>query len=133
MTLLKQYGKDLTIIAAAILAVLILFVIRSAAYQDEGGKKDAKVVITTGDEVYGTYPLYEDRVVEVKTPHGQNTVTINGGSVWVSDASCRDEICIGTGKIRSPGKSIVCLPNRVSVSIVSESGKEDGGYDTVAY
>ena len=119
--------------AAGVLILLVvgLFLIRKATLSDEGTSKDAMVVITTGDEVFGIYPLYEDRTVPVKTEYGSNTVVISGGSVEVSEASCRDGICVHTGKIGSPGRSIVCLPNRLSVAVVSET--KEGDYDTVAY
>lgn len=51
-----------------------------------------------------------------------NVIEILDGAVWISESDCPGEDCVHSGKIRSAGRSIVCLPNRVEVRIV---GKED--------
>lgn len=58
-----------------------------------------------------------------------NTVEIKGGSVSVTEASCKNQVCVRHGSISSPGESIVCLPNRLVVSI--EGSGKGGEYDSV--
>ena len=48
----------------------------------------------------------------------------------MSYSSCPDHICENTGKVKFVGEQIVCLPNRVSVTISGEMG--DDGVDFVS-
>ncbi len=59
---------------------------------------------------------------------GSNVIAIKDGCVYMKEADCKNKICVNTGKINSPGQSIVCLPNRIIVEI---TGKEEG-FDAVA-
>lgn len=79
-----------------------------------------KAVIYVNGTEYGSYPLENDAEIEVKTKYGENTVVIKDGEVFVKDASCPDKICEKTHSVSRGGESIVCLPNRMSVRIVSE-------------
>lgn len=65
-----------------------------------------------------------------------NVVEISGGSVRVSEASCKNQVCVHHSSISRPGESIVCLPNRLVVRIDAGGGESDGngeggGYDTI--
>lgn len=94
-----------------------------------GSPSDAKVVIKSGGEIYGRYPLSEDAEIAVPAPSGgENIVTIKGGSVTVSSASCKNQVCVRHGSISKSGESIVCLPNRLIVTIEDKSG---GEYDSI--
>ena len=111
---------------------------------------DAKVVIESGGDLYARYPLAEDRTVVVPAPKQissdapaadsddaasaqydyYNVVVISGGTVSVTEASCKNQVCVKHGAISRSGESIVCLPNRLVVRI--ENGSEEGGgYDSV--
>ncbi len=45
--------------------------------------------------------------------------------VRVLDTTCPDKLCKNTGKITQGGQSIVCLPNKVSVALISDSNAID--------
>ena len=79
-----------------------------------GGKT---VVIEEGNEVVGNYPLSEDRTLKVQGPLGITTVVIRGGQVYVPDSACPNKICIEMGHIFEKGDTIICLPNRVYITI----------------
>ena len=76
---------------------------------------ETAVVTVNGEErmqlsltVPGDYPL------EVPFPM---TVTVEGGQVYVSETQCPGGDCQHTGPISRSGQTIVCLPNRVVISI----------------
>ena len=75
------------------------------------------VVIEEGNEVVGSYPLSEDRTIEVKGPLGDSKVVISKGEVYMADSPCANKICIDMGHISDKGDSIICLPNRVYITI----------------
>ena len=59
--------------------------------------------------------LRQDTVFTVEGPAGENTVTVAGGEVFVSQADCPDQVCVLHGPLRRTGGPIVCLPNRLSI------------------
>jgi hypothetical protein len=93
----------------------------------------AKVIIESGGDLYARYPLAEDRTVVVPAPkqnESYNVVVISGGTVAITEASCKNQVCVRHSSISRPGENIVCLPNRLVVRI--ENGSEEGGgYDSV--
>ena len=80
------------------------------------------VKVTVDGKVYGMYSLAKDREVEIKTENGYNILVIENGKAYVKDASCPDGICSSHRPIQYSGASIICLPNRVVVSIESNNG-----------
>ena len=42
----------------------------------------------------------------------------------LTEANCPDLLCVRQGKIRYTGQSIICLPNRLTVTV--EGGESDG-------
>ena len=115
------------------IALVIIGLAASAALTLSHGEagSSAKVVIESEGKLYARYPLAEARTVEVPSKNGgYNMVVISGGSVAVSEASCKNQVCVKHGAISRTGESIVCLPNRLVVRI--ENGSEEGGgYDSV--
>lgn len=104
-----------------ILALSLLLICGTAALVMRLVSSDGtKAVIYVNGTEYGTYPLDEDTEIKVGTEYGENTVVIKDGEAFVRDASCPDKICEKTHSVSRGGESIVCLPNRMSVRIVSE-------------
>jgi hypothetical protein len=97
------------IVAVAALALLYIFL---------AGSGDVVVVTVDGEE-YARLPLYKDTELEIVSERGTNLLIIKDGEAYVSEASCPDKICVSTGKADEL-KSVVCLPNRVTVRVESE-------------
>ena len=129
---MKQYIRKADIIL--FIALVVIGLAASAALSLSHGEAGAgaKVVIESGGELYATYPLSEDLTISVPAPgRGENVVEISGGTVSVTEASCKNQVCVRHGAISKTGESIVCLPNRLVVRIQSGSAEEGGGYDSV--
>ena len=56
---------------------------------------------------------------------GYNTVTVKDGKIFVSAASCPDGICRDHRPISTTNESIICLPNRLTVYVVSQDDNAD--------
>ena len=117
----KKRRTDLIVIASLLLLALALYLVLGATRQ-EGG---VVVVRVDGAETErhalsqdGTYPLNG----------GSNILVISGGQAWLSEANCPDLLCVRQGRIRYTGQSIICLPNRLSVTV---EGGESNGVDFV--
>lgn len=98
------------LIAMLLLGGILWFVFRPA---DAG--EQSVVRITVDGQVYGEYPLDEDREIPV---YDTNVCVIKNGTVCMKSADCPDQICVNTKPIHSRAASIICLPNKVSVEIV---------------
>lgn len=89
--------------------VLSLWILRpSAGHRVEIVQEDA--VIETID-----LDTAEDREIIVYHEGSSNTIRIEDGEIWVSQAQCPDHTCVKMGKLRSKSLPIVCLPNRLII------------------
>lgn len=110
--------SDVLLIAALLVVsaagLLYLFVFRS------GGDT---VKVTVDGELYGVYSLSSDCSVDIVTGESSdhlNRLVISGGKASMETADCPDGICVAHRPIFRDGESIVCLPNRVVVTVIIE-------------
>lgn len=87
-----------------------------------------EVRVEVGGELYGIYDLNEDQEIVVKENSHTNKIIIKDGAVSMDFSDCPNQDCVDHRSITEINEQIVCLPNRVSVSI--EGGK--GGYDVIS-
>ena len=119
--------------ADIILLIVILAVgIPLAILSLSSGTGGDKVKISLNGKVYGTYPLHEDRVIEVSEDGHTNHITIKDGQVSMSYSTCLNQICVNTGAISETKDAIVCLPNRVVVEIISSGEGKGGDADVIS-
>ena len=119
----KKIGKYLfrndmilivTLLIASALAIVYLFVFR------KGGNV---VKVTVDGQNYGTYSLYQnisEDIITGENGENLNRFVISEGKVYMEKASCPDGICVAHRAVFRDGESIVCLPNRVVVTVVSD-------------
>lgn len=110
--------KNDIILIAVLLAAALLTAVGMRIWQMNNTRDAAKVVVTIDGQVYGTYPLDEDRTERIELPDGSyNILTISDGYADVTEASCPDQICVKHNHIKYSKESIVCLPNKVVVTV----------------
>lgn len=51
-----------------------------------------------------------------------NTILVGHGEIRMLSADCPDQVCVRQGVITNATYPIICLPNRVEIRIVGESG-----------
>jgi len=119
-----MFRKSDIILAAIILAVGI-----GASVFSAGGGAGEKVVITVDGKIFGTYELFEDRIVTIRRNGHINKVKIRDGEVSMAESDCPNQDCVHQGKISRPSQSIICLPNKVVVEI---KGGKNEDYDSIS-
>lgn len=62
--------------------------------------------------------------IVVSNDSGLNVIEIERGRIRVSKADCRDGICVRQGWISSGVTPVVCLPNRLVISLEGSSGQD---------
>ncbi|MGD9475130.1 MAG: NusG domain II-containing protein [Eubacteriaceae bacterium] len=77
------------------------------------------VRVSVNGQTIGEYPLDEDLNQSFETDDGYNVLTISNGKADITEADCPDQICVKTYPISSPGETIVCLPHKLVVEIVT--------------
>ena len=81
------------------------------------------VKIYVDGKLYKKMPLDKDARITVESEFGKNTVLIKNSVVTVTDADCPDRLC-EKERISKSNKSIVCLPNRLSIVIENQKSKD---------
>lgn len=110
----------LIVVFLSFLSVILYFVLGSDAY-----KGDVAVIYCDGKE-YARLPLSQDCEIDVEQ---KNIICIEDGKVFVKSATCPDKLCVHQSPINTSGRDIICLPNRVRVTVISQ---EKSDVDTIA-
>lgn len=82
------------------------------------------VTVTVDGQPWGSWPLSTDAQIDIDGIAGQNRLVISDGSAAIVSADCPDLICVRHLPISRNGERIVCLPNRVIVSIEADEPSE---------
>lgn len=109
---------DLILALAAILAAVGIWLFYSA-----GAEKGLTAVVTVDGEVRAELFLEENETATIETEWGYNIVHTENGQAFVTEADCRDQICVEHKKIEKTGETIVCLPHKMVVEIIG--GEEE--------
>ena len=109
-----------------LVSVLLLFAIAFGIYLFFFRATGDAVKVTVNGKPYATYSLSENREVNIYTRNNQqlNRLIVKGGKAFIETATCPDKICAEHRAIFRDGESIVCLPNRVVVTVI-KSDKTD--------
>lgn len=112
-----------------LLIVIIVFVAGMSLLLHEvvGGKGAGCVTVKVEGEITGVYSLAKDQ--EISINNGSNILIIKNGRADMIEADCPDKLCVNQKAISKNGESIICLPNKVVVTIDSDENSE---FDAVA-
>ena len=93
-------------------------------------QEGAEAIVTIDGVETARLPLDTDTVRTFETGAFSNTVVVENGCVYVSEANCPDLICVHQGAVRYDGETIVCLPHKL---IVTVTGGEWSGLDAATW
>lgn len=109
----------------AIALVLLMTAASLIAFIPRGDASQTAVVqIHLDGKLIEELPIDYDRTLTVSADYA-NTVCIRGSKVSITESDCPGSDCVHSGWISSPGRSIVCLPNRVEVRVVGVESDVD--------
>ncbi|MBS6600215.1 MAG: NusG domain II-containing protein [Clostridium sp.] len=121
--------KKKNLIAILILALIIVLSLFSLKMINRESKTLGIVKVIKNNEVIKTIDLSkvkESYEFEVKGDNEEsNTIKVENTGVSIISASCKDKICIHTGKIKDSSLPIVCLPNKLIIKFESTKESED--------
>ena len=119
----RVFRNDVIFIFALLLVsavgLLYLFVLRPSG---------DSVSVTVDGAVYATYSLSQNTDVDICTGENgeyHNRLIIRDGKAYIKEATCPDGICADHSPIFRNGESIVCLPQRVVVTVITHNSTDD--------
>ena len=89
------------------------------------------VQVEVNGEVVETLELKENFEKQYDFDGNTNTLVIDNGKASVTQANCKDRICVNHKAISRAGESIICLPHKLVVTIL-DSNDNDSEIDAVA-
>ena len=111
-----RHKKDfifLGILFVVAIAFLLWFLL---GYRDKG----MMVEVTIDGEVYGTYSLSDEQEIPIeKEGNTTNILIIEDGKADMTWADCPDKLCVHQAAVSNVGETIVCLPNKVVVTVIN--------------
>ena len=115
----KSGGRKLRNDIIFICALLIVAILAGLGFYYLRPSGDT-VTVTVNGELFGTYPLNENTVIDIRTGEREeqhNRLVIQDGKAYVDLATCPDGICANHSPIYRQGQSIVCLPHRLVITV----------------
>lgn len=120
----RRFGKNDVIF----IGFLALFCIAVCVWVYKGGAiEGSNIMITVDGKEYGTYSLFEEQTITIGEGDTVNIIEIKGGKAYMREASCPDQLCVDQNEISFDKESIICLPNKVVITVISDvEGDVDG-------
>lgn len=106
-------GDMLLILAMIVLSIASLYLIRVS--QTAG----RTAVITVDGIERKRLSLSNDGELTVHGPIGETVIKVENNHVRVLRSDCAAKVCVKTGRIQHTGQMIVCVPNKVVISITA--------------
>ncbi len=120
---MKKIVKKLDVLIVIIVLTVALI---SALIINASFKQGKFVNVQVDGDIVAVLDLNENTQYDVvKNNIITNTVIVENGYVNVVDASCPDKICVNHKRINQTGESIVCLPNKVVITVSDTNGKTE--------
>lgn len=120
--MLKRKNLIWAAVFAAVIAACLIFIFLTGGKSGENSAEiyeDGKLVKTIAD-----LDTEKEYSFEIKTENGTNTVTVGGGSIWVSSADCSNQTCVHAGKISLAGQTVICAPHKLVIKVVGETSAD---------
>lgn len=112
---------DLIIYAAVLLIAAASFLIWKTTHSIPG----KQVTVTVDGREYARFSLDHDcKELIDGYAGGRLTLIISEGEVHVEDSTCPDLICVKHSPVSHAGETIICLPNRIVITVTSDETDE---------
>lgn len=115
----KSHLRNDIILVAVLLVLVIIGGIYLFVFRSSGNF----VRVTVDGKLYNEYLLSQNIVEDIYTGNNGehlNRLVIKDGKVFVETANCPDGICSKHRAVFRDGESIICLPHRVVITVVTD-------------
>lgn len=105
-------------IKVADIILIISFIVISFIPLLFKGETASFATVRVDGEIIMRISLDKDGEYEIK---GIGVAVVEDGCIYVKDMNCPDKVCERMGKICDSSRSVVCMPNRLVISIDKDS------------
>ncbi len=123
-TTVKHPIRNDILLIGGLLLVAVIGMVYLFVFRDRG----TTVTVTVDGKPYGVYALSQNITEDIYTGQNgerHNRLVIRDGEAYMETATCPDGICVAHNPVYREGESIVCLPNRVVVTVTADRGGDD--------
>lgn len=123
----RRFGRNDGIFIGVLAAIcVIVFIVFSVMHRSRG----SIIVITRNGELYGTYNLSQNQTIEIENTDHEvtNTLQIKDGVAKMIEADCPDKLCMHQKAISVSKENIICLPNRIVVTVEADHNEGLDGF-----
>ena len=85
-------------------------------------KKD-DIITINGGKTFLTF-LNKNQEYKVNVDNGYNIIRIKDKKAKIKESDCSNQTCVNMGTISKDGQTLICLPHKVEVTIVSDDKSE---------
>lgn len=119
----KKIRNDIILIGSVIILTLIILIAITLM-----NKTGNEVIIEQNSKQVAVLDLNKDQEYNLYSGGKVcNTVVIKDGEAYMIYADCKDKICVNHNKISKNNESIICLPNKVIVTVTNSKNNEVDG------
>ncbi len=115
---LKKY--DIIAIICVAVIVIISYITVNLLRNDEADT----VVIYVDGKIEKKLDLNKNQEYKVNVDNGYNIIRIKDKKVRIKESDCSNQTCVNMGTISKDGQTLICLPHKVEVTIVSDDKSE---------
>lgn len=91
-----------------------------------GAHSDSAANVYHDNRLLGVYPLSRDQTVFIgDRARPDMVIEIKSGRVRVAESNCPNQVCVRTGWVSRPGRTIICVPNRVVIKVKGRMSNVD--------
>lgn len=112
-------GDWLAVALVAVTAVIVML-----CFLPGSNDPAAVAQIYLDGKLVKTLPLSKNQTFIVADQYS-NEITVKDGAISFTASTCPGQDCVHSGSIHSTGRSLVCLPNRVEIRVVSTDADVD--------
>lgn len=119
---------DIILIAVVLIAAIAFIVPKFIGDKDNTASENkvyAKISVD-GKPVQTVELTKETQEIPIDTEFGHNVLKVHNHGIEMKEANCPDDVCYTFGFVTKPGDTIVCLPNRLLVEVVSDNAQGAG-------
>jgi hypothetical protein len=106
---------------------LLILLIGLAAFRvfrpESGDSSGNRIRVSVDGKTRMIVPMESDTVVTIRGMRGETEIGITNGKARILRSPCPGKICMHQGRIHNPGRMLICIPNRVTVTVEGSGGR----------
>ena len=111
---------DIWLFGGIVLVALLLWLLRSF-FAAEG----TFVQVSVEGKSVKLFAITDKIDLKCEGVGGYNRLRVENGKAWIEEADCPDGICQHHAPISRTGDSIICLPHRLTVTVIGDGEAPD--------